>query len=494
MESNSATIRTRAPATGQRPTVVRRGWSDWLLLALAGIWVLDGLLQYQPFMFTADFAKTLADTAQGNPGVVAHPITWAAGIVEANPVWTNAVFATIQLLLGVGVALLSTTRLALAGSVVWSVAVWWFGEGLGGVLGGTAHPLSGASGAVILYGLLAVMLWPTNHRAAGWTAVADRAVGRQVARLLWLVLWGSLTYFTVLPGNRDVHGVIASMADGQPRWLVAIDDVAAAATDGRGLIVSIVLAALFAVVALGILAPAGYDGHPGPRDRARRPDLGGGEALGSLFSGQATDLNSGPLLALLALAYWPLRASGDVHPRTDSGGKGIVMSAMMTGRPGWQRLRRADARGRRSTPRPRVVAARSLRRATRYDVDIAHVPMGVAMAAMFAELDFLPWWLWGIVFAALTGYFVVRTVIAAGRRTIWTDHYLPHTVHAGAMLYMVLAAPAALSTTGMAGTAMTAMGSGAGFGTHLPTIASVLALFMAGYTVVLPIPCLDRWR
>jgi hypothetical protein len=134
----------------------------------------------------------------------------------------------------------------------------------------------------------------------------------------------------------------------------------------------------------------------------------------------------------------------------------------------------------------RVVAARSLRRATHYDIDIAHVPMGVAMAAMFApELNFLPWWLWGIVFTALTGYFVVRTVIAAGRRTIWTDHYLPHTVHAGAMLYMVLAAPAALSTTGMASPAMTAMSSGAGSEPHLPTIALVLALFMAGYTVVL---------
>ena len=32
------------------------------------------------------------------------------------------------------------------------------------------------------------------------------------------------------------------------------------------------------------------------------------EALGGILAGGGTDVNSGPLLALLALAYWPLRA------------------------------------------------------------------------------------------------------------------------------------------------------------------------------------------
>ena len=31
-----------------------------------------------------------------------------------------------------------------------------------------------------------------------------------------------------------------------------------------------------------------------------------GEALGAILTGGGTDPNSGPLLALLALAYWPL--------------------------------------------------------------------------------------------------------------------------------------------------------------------------------------------
>jgi len=46
-----------------------------LQLALAGIWLLDGVLQYQSFMYTSAFAKMLAATADGNPSVVGRPIT-----------------------------------------------------------------------------------------------------------------------------------------------------------------------------------------------------------------------------------------------------------------------------------------------------------------------------------------------------------------------------------------------------------------------------------
>jgi hypothetical protein len=52
---------------------------------------------------------------------------------------------------------------AYAQPIVWSVAVWWFGAGLGGVLTGGANPLTGAPGAVILYALAAVLLWPPAH-------------------------------------------------------------------------------------------------------------------------------------------------------------------------------------------------------------------------------------------------------------------------------------------------------------------------------------------
>ena len=69
----------------------------------------------------------------------------------------------MQLFLALGIAWRPTVKLALAASVAWSLGVWWLGEGLGGVLNGTADPVTGAPGAVILYALLAVLLWPTDR-------------------------------------------------------------------------------------------------------------------------------------------------------------------------------------------------------------------------------------------------------------------------------------------------------------------------------------------
>ena len=134
-----------------------------LQLALGVIWVLDGILQYQPSMFTKSFPAMLAASARGNPAVVAVPITWSANLIDHHVVVLNAVFATIQLALGLGIAWRPTVRLALAASIAWSLAVWWLGEGFGGILAGTASPVSGAPGPVVLYAILAVLLWPADR-------------------------------------------------------------------------------------------------------------------------------------------------------------------------------------------------------------------------------------------------------------------------------------------------------------------------------------------
>ena len=151
-----------------------------LQLALGALWLLDGMLQFQPSMFGHGFAQMLAGSAQGNPAVVARPITWSAGLIGHHVVALNAIFAAIQLLLGLGIAWRPALKVALAGSVAWSLAVWWLGEGLGGVLAGTASPVDGAPGAVLLYGLLAVLLWP----AAIWPPAAPPC-----ARSPWASLW-----------------------------------------------------------------------------------------------------------------------------------------------------------------------------------------------------------------------------------------------------------------------------------------------------------------
>jgi hypothetical protein len=260
----------------------------------------------------------LARTADGNPPVIARPITWQAGLVEHHLVLLNTNFATIQLLLGLGIAIRPATRSALAASVAWSLGVWWFGEGLGGILTGGASPLNGAPGAVILYALLAVLLWPADRETpAPFTAA--RAVGSNVARALWLVLWLSLAYFAVTPASRApqaVSGMIADMTDGQPGWLGALMRGAASLVTGAGLATSVVLAVALAVIAIGTCLP--------PLVAKATLVLAiavalviwlVAQGLGGILAGGGTDVNSGPLLVLLALAYWPARAAAKAAPR-----------------------------------------------------------------------------------------------------------------------------------------------------------------------------------
>jgi hypothetical protein len=282
-----------------------------LQLALAALWLFDGILQYQPSMFTRAFPQMLGDSAQGNPAVVAGPITWSAGLIDHHLALLNAVFATIQVALGLGIAWRPTVRLALAASVAWSLAVWWLGEGLGRVLVGTASLIDGAPGAVILYAVLAVLLWPAD-REAGAPFVAARAAGPGLARALWLAVWGSMAVLAVLPAARAPHALsaaISDMAPGEPKWLAWLDTHAASALYQHGLAASIVLAAVFAALAAGVFLPV----------RHLRPvlvlallvavALWLAQGLGGIFTGMSTDPSSGPLLALLALSFWPGRVS-----------------------------------------------------------------------------------------------------------------------------------------------------------------------------------------
>ena len=192
-----------------QPAVATLDLPRALQLGLAALWLLDGVLQFQPFMYTKAFTQMLASSAAGNPAVIARPITWDASLLQHHLVPLNTIFATIQLLLGLGIALRPTVRPALAASVAWSLAVWWLGEGFGGILSGTASPVGGAPGAVILYALLAVLLSQAGRQGALAPFVAARAVGERAARALWLVLWLSLAYFALTPANRALGAPVA---------------------------------------------------------------------------------------------------------------------------------------------------------------------------------------------------------------------------------------------------------------------------------------------
>ncbi len=281
-----------------------------LQIGLGLVWLLDAALQFQPYMFTKDFPnEVIAPTGQGSPGWVEQPVTWAANLMAGHIVVLNALFALTQLAIALGILYRRTVRPALLASIVWSLAVWWLGEGLGGMLAGAVSPLKGAPGAVLIYLLIAVLVWPAAAPDARRPSVATASpLGPLAARLGWLVLWGVLAVEALLPDDRSpsgLHDLVAGNADGEPGWVKSIDSWAAGLADHRGTELSLVLGALLAVVAVGVFTRW-----------TLRPVLVlavllslaiwvAGENFGALATGKATDPNSGLLLALLAATYWP---------------------------------------------------------------------------------------------------------------------------------------------------------------------------------------------
>jgi hypothetical protein len=284
----------------------RRG----LQLCLGLIWLLDAALQYQPFMFRPSFVTQVIERAEtGNPPWVTSSVTWASHMMLHHIAAFNAVFASIQLLIAAGLFVRRTVKPALALSIVWAVFVWWFGESLGGILTGST-PLAGVPGAVLLYALIAVLLWPTARTPSGRLTSAATAspVGATAAGLAWLVLWGSFAGYLLLPANRAPDAISAPLShtDGQPGWTTAIMNNLSRAADHRGLPISIVLAILCVGAASASLARS-----------LLRPALvlaialgllfWIAEGFGGIFTGHGTDPNSGLLLIVLAACFWPRR-------------------------------------------------------------------------------------------------------------------------------------------------------------------------------------------
>lgn len=108
--------KTKSSSATRPPLLSRRR----LQIVLGLLWLLDGALQLQSFMFSAGFAKSIiAPSANGQPIFVSAPVEWNAHLIAAHPVLLNAAFASVQLLLGVGFLFRRSARIAIVGSIAW---------------------------------------------------------------------------------------------------------------------------------------------------------------------------------------------------------------------------------------------------------------------------------------------------------------------------------------------------------------------------------------
>ena len=161
--------------------------------------------------------------ADGNPGWIAHTITWNASNVYHQPILTNAVFAGIQFLIAFGIIYQRTSSRPSALSIVWSLGVWWFGEGLGAVFPGGATPFGGGP-----VGSSSTPSWPSccgrvrDRTRPSWPPARSgsrrpRPSGR---------CWGLLALLSLVGSGRSpqaLHDLVAGLNSGQPGWLAHID-------------------------------------------------------------------------------------------------------------------------------------------------------------------------------------------------------------------------------------------------------------------------------
>jgi len=289
----------------ERLRITRRG----IQVTLGFIWLLDGLLQFQSFMYSHAFLKEVIEpTAAGQPGFIREPILTFAHFYGHNFTLWNTLSAEIQCAIGLGLILGGrAVRPALLASYFWAFVVWWLGEGFGTLLSGApVSPLMGAPGAVFIYLMVGLLVWPKDDNAAG-KPVDGGLLGRLGGRIVWSVVWLEAAVLWLLRVDHSREAIkeqITGMAEASPHWLATTQYSVAKGFGGDGATTATLLAILSVLIAVGVWT------------RARPLVLLLGAALsifywiygqslgGPFWIGQATDVNTGPLLVLLAATVW----------------------------------------------------------------------------------------------------------------------------------------------------------------------------------------------
>ena len=271
------------------------------------IWLLDGGLQFQSFMYGKGFIQLLTNLTAGQPHWVSSSVTWGATTLHSQQAVFNTAFALVQIAIGVGLLYRPAVKPALAASFGWVLVVWWFGEAFGMMfmattpMGGApmATALTGAPGAVLLYALIGAMVWP-NGRPGGLFGVRG-------ARAAWAAVWLVMAWLWLVEagGANGITSAINAAPSGMS-WLSTVQDWLANAAMGDGVVIAVVLAAVSAAV--GVAVAANW------RPKVFLALAIGlnllywvvGQGFGGIPQGGATDPNAGLLFVLLAYTLYTL--------------------------------------------------------------------------------------------------------------------------------------------------------------------------------------------
>ena len=280
-------------------------------IALGVVWLLDGLFQFKSFMYTHGIvSEVFGPAAEKQWSIVGGPMKTFDNFYGHDLTLWNTLSGEIQVAIGLGLILSrKTVKPALLVSFGWALVVWWFGEGFGGLTSTTLpSPLMGAPGAIILYAIIGLLVYPTG-REEGRSPAATGPLGARGGLWAWSGLWALSAGLWLVNVNRAsgaTHEMIKAMAEASPHWLAKFQSSIGGHTQGHGTTIAVVLAILSVAVAVGVWTPL------------RWPALAIGVVLslaywvlgqdlgGPFWTEGATDFNSGPLFVLLAVALFPV--------------------------------------------------------------------------------------------------------------------------------------------------------------------------------------------
>ncbi len=290
-----------------------------LLHLLGALWLIDGLFQLQPQMFTVKMVDgVLSPIIQGQPLPLVASLNWIIAIITQHLTQANLLIAAVQILIG-GALIVGSRRYpssnlvkgALSISIAWSLIVWYGGEGMSMLLTGQASMLMGAPGAVLLYALLALVLYPRREQTAEKNPVG--ILSRQQLRWCLAEFWFLAAMMQLQPfwwQSGQISQAIGGMS-GQGGWnSLFVDPVLnwlSQRTGSTEIQLNIALILVFIGLGAGMLMVK--------NERARWPLAlsvvisfvvwWGAQGFGMIFTGVATDFNSGLLVIVMTLACWP---------------------------------------------------------------------------------------------------------------------------------------------------------------------------------------------
>jgi hypothetical protein len=280
-------------------------------IALGLIWLLDGLLQFQSFMYThAIVTEVFGPAAERQWWIVGETMKTIDGFYGRDLTLWNTLAAEIQCAIGLGLILSRrTVKLALLLSFAWAPVVWWFGEGFGGLTSNTLpSPLMGAPGGVILYAIVGLLVYPTSKRN-GRSPVDLGPLGDRGGLWAWSGLWALCAGLWLANVNRAkgaTHEMIAGMAAASPHWLAKFENSVGNHTQGHGTTIAVVLAVVSLAVAIGVWTPLRWPALVVGIAVSLAYWVLGQDLGGPFWIGDATDVNAGPLFVLLAVALFPV--------------------------------------------------------------------------------------------------------------------------------------------------------------------------------------------